>query len=224
MMLEARLTIEGNPRPVPLFGPGPWLIGRAAEADVAFPDDRSCSREQARIFRTDDGFAIQHLSRGTPTAIDGEPIAGTEPLLDGARITFGVQRVVFTLIEAEFHEATMIGRPEPLVASPNRLPLDRGITVGRQDHPGQIVFDHPAVSRRHTAFDVANGSVIVRDLGSTNGTFVNGTRIDRPRPLVPGDRVDIGPFQLTFDGKALISASRVGNAELTVSGISYDVR
>ncbi|HEY1414112.1 MAG TPA: FHA domain-containing protein, partial [Rhodopila sp.] len=223
MMLEARLTIEGNPRPAPLAGPGPWLLGRAVEADIPFPDDRSCSREQARIIRTDDGFAIQPLSRNTPTAIDGEPIADTEPLPDGARITFGVQRLLFTLIETEFTEATMIGRTDPIVATPDRLALDRSLTIGRTDHPGQIAYDHPAVSRRHVAFDVANGSVTVRDLGSTNGTFVNGTRIDRPRPLTQGDRVDIGPFQLTFDGKALISASRIGNAELTVSGISCDV-
>jgi ABC-type multidrug transport system ATPase subunit len=240
MMLEARLTIEGSPRPVPIAGAGPWLLGRAAEADVAFPDDRSCSREQARIVRTGDGFAIQHLSRGTQTVIDGEPVADMVPLNDGARITFGVQRLLFTLIEADFTEATMIGRAgatmighagatmigraEAIVPAPDRLSLDRSLTIGRQDYPGQIVFDHPAVSRRHTAFDVANGSVIVRDLGSTNGTFVNGTRIDRPRPIAPGDRIDIGPFQLGFDGQSLSSASRAGNAELTVSWVSFDVR
>ncbi|HEY4174065.1 MAG TPA: FHA domain-containing protein, partial [Rhodopila sp.] len=105
MMLEARLTIEGSPRPVSISGPGPWLLGRAVEADIPFPEDRSCSREQARIIRTDDGFAIQPLSRNSQTAIDGEPIAGTEPLPDGARITFGVQRLLFTLIETEFAEA-----------------------------------------------------------------------------------------------------------------------
>jgi ABC-type multidrug transport system ATPase subunit len=224
MMLEARLTIEGNPRAIPISGAGPWLLGRAAEADVAFPDDRSCSREQARIVRADHGFAIEHLSRATPTSIDGETMSGTLPLRDGTRIAFGVQRLVFTLIEAEFAELTMMGRVEAIVPTPDRLSLDRSLTVGRQDYPGQIVFDHPAVSRRHTAFEVANGTVTVRDLGSTNGTFVNGERIDRPRLIAAGDRVDIGPFQLTFDGQALTSASRAGNAELTVTGVGFDVR
>ena len=223
-MLEARLTIEGNPRAHTIAGPGPWLLGRAQEADIAFPDDRSCSREQARIVRADDGFIIEHLSRATPTTIDGEPVSGTSPIRDGARLTFGVQRLVFTLIEAEFAEATIFGRVADIIPAPDRLFLDRGLTVGRQDTGAQIVFDHPSVSRRHAAFDVAGGVVKVRDLGSTNGTFVNGVRIDRPRPLVPGDRVDIGPFQLTFDGNALTSASRTGNAELTVSDVGFDVR
>jgi ABC transport system ATP-binding/permease protein len=224
MMLEARLTIEGNPRAFTLSGAGPWLLGRSADADVAFPADQSCSREQARIVRVEDGFAIEHLSRATPTAIDGEAVAGSVSLRDGARIAFGVQRLLFTLIEAEFAEATMIGRAEIIVPTPDLLALDRSLTVGRQDYPRQIVFDHPAVSRRHAAFDVGDGGVTVRDLGSTNGTFVNGARIDRPRPIVEGDRVDIGPFQLTFDGKALSSASRAGNAELVVSGVGFDVR
>ena len=45
-----------------------------------------------------------------------------------------------------------------------------------------------------------------------------------PHPLVPGDRIDIGPFKLTFDGTALTRAWRVGNAELLMHGVSYDVR
>jgi ABC-type multidrug transport system ATPase subunit/pSer/pThr/pTyr-binding forkhead associated (FHA) protein len=224
MMLEARLTIEGNPRAVTLSGAGPWLLGRAADADVAFPGDQSCSREQARVVRVDEGFAIEHLSRTAPTSVDGDVVYETVALRDGARITFGVQRLLFTLIEAEFTEATMIGRVETIMPTPDLLALDRSLTVGRQDYLRQVVFDHPAVSRRHAAFDVADGSVTVRDLGSTNGTFVNGARIDRPRVITAGDRVDIGPFQLTFDGKVLNSASRAGNAELVVSGVGFDVR
>ena len=42
--------------------------------------------------------------------------------------------------------------------------------------------------------------------------------------MAPGDRIDIGPFQLTFDGTALTRSWRVGNAELQVRGVSYDVQ
>jgi ABC-type multidrug transport system ATPase subunit len=41
--------------------------------------------------------------------------------------------------------------------------------------------------------------------------------------LVSGDRIDIGPFELTFDGTALTRVWRVGNVELLVRGVSYDV-
>ena len=89
--------------------------------------------------------------------------------------------------------------------------------------PGQVVLDHPNVSRRHAEFEVAGGTVVVRDLGGTNGTYVNGELVRGARPLVPGDRINIGPFELTFDGSAL-RGWRSGDVELQVRGISYDVR
>jgi ABC transport system ATP-binding/permease protein len=108
-------------------------------------------------------------------------------------------------------------------ATPSRVPLAHGMTVGRMALPGQVVLDHPNVSSRHAAFEVAEGTVVLRDLGGANGTFVNGARLRGARPLVPGDRIDIGPFQLTFDGTALTRTWRLGNAELLVRSVSYDV-
>ena len=106
----------------------------------------------------------------------------------------------------------------------DRVPLDHGLTVGRQAMPGQVVLDHPNVSRRHAAFEIVDGTIVLRDLGGTNGTYVNGERLRGARPLIQGDRIDIGPFQLTFDGTALTRVGRVGNVELLVRGVSYDVR
>jgi pSer/pThr/pTyr-binding forkhead associated (FHA) protein len=101
--------------------------------------------------------------------------------------------------------------------------LDHSLTVGRQVMPGQVVLDHPNVSRRHAAFEIVGGTVMLRDLGGTNGTYVNGDRLRGARRLVEGDRIDIGPFQLTFDGSALTKVGRIGNVELLVQGVSYDV-
>ncbi len=109
-------------------------------------------------------------------------------------------------------------------AAPGRVPLGHGLTVGRKALPGQVVLDHPNVSSRHAAFEVAEGSVVLRDLGGTNGTYVNGARLRGARPLSPGDRIDIGPFQLTFDGTALTRSWRIGNVELLVRGVSFDVK
>ena len=123
------------------------------------------------------------------------------------------------------NQARIVQTDEDGVATlPDRVPLDHGLTVGRQAMPGQVVLDHPNVSRRHAAFEVVDGTIVLRDLGGTNGTYVNGERLRGARPLVQGDRIDIGPFQLTFDGTALTRAGRVGNVELLVRGVSYDVR
>jgi ABC-type multidrug transport system ATPase subunit len=71
---------------------------------------------------------------------------------------------------------------------------------------------------------VVGGCVILRDLGGTNGTYVNGARLRGARSLASGDRIDIGPFGLVFDGTALTSTWRFGNVELVAQGVSYDVR
>ncbi|MBL0217452.1 MAG: sigma 54-interacting transcriptional regulator [Myxococcales bacterium] len=55
-----------------------------------------------------------------------------------------------------------------------------------------VVVDHHSVSRRHARFRRRGGQVVVEDVGSTNGTLVNGTVIDGPRRLAAGDVVSIG--------------------------------
>ena len=223
LLLEARLTIEGR-GPETISGAGPWLLGRDDQAHIAFPDDRSCSRRQALILRVRGGFALEPLSRNVPTTVNDAEISGVEPLSDGTRIGFGTSRMVFTLVDSAFAEATMMGRPFDAVQSDDRLPIGAGLAIGRQAHPGQAVFDHPSVSRRHAMFEPGAGGIVVRDLGSTNGTFVNGARIDRPKRLGTGDRIDIGPFQFTLDGDVLTSVARTGNADLMVSDVGFDVR
>jgi len=56
----------------------------------------------------------------------------------------------------------------------------------------------PLISRRHCLFHVRDGEICVEDLGSLNGTFVNGERITQPQPLHAGDKVDIAflPYEV----------------------------
>jgi pSer/pThr/pTyr-binding forkhead associated (FHA) protein len=75
------------------------------------------------------------------------------------------------------------------------FPLSSGITIiGR--HPNcDLRIPLMDISRRHCQVDCHNGLFGLRDLGSSNGTFVNGERIEETQ-LKPGDHIQIG--QLTF--------------------------
>ena len=66
----------------------------------------------------------------------------------------------------------------------------QGTTIGREGC--DITLGDPDVSRRHAEIQISNGDILISDLGSTNGTFVNGERIDQPRSLRDGDEVRIG--------------------------------
>jgi ABC-type multidrug transport system ATPase subunit len=104
------------------------------------------------------------------------------------------------------------------------MPVGNGGVIGRA--PGQVDFplDHPHVSRRHARLIVKAGRVLLTDLGSANGTHVNGRRITGRVPLYEGDRIDIGPFSLAFDGEALVSRSRSNNIELVAHRLKRVVK
>jgi len=74
------------------------------------------------------------------------------------------------------------------------IPIDKnGPTVIGRDPSLDVVFDSNECSRRHSKIYISeSGIVYVEDLGSTNGTFVNGRKIDAPHGLEDGDRINIG--------------------------------
>jgi pSer/pThr/pTyr-binding forkhead associated (FHA) protein len=76
-------------------------------------------------------------------------------------------------------------------------PLDRPVlTIGRHED-NDIVIDHMGVSGRHARVAVDGHSVILTDLQSTNGTFLNGRRVEQGE-LRPNDWITIGRHILTF--------------------------
>jgi pSer/pThr/pTyr-binding forkhead associated (FHA) protein len=63
--------------------------------------------------------------------------------------------------------------------------------IGRDPSSG-LVLEDPEASRRHASVSPEADGVNVEDLGSTNGTYVNGNRLAAPVVLRPGDRVQVG--------------------------------
>jgi len=78
-----------------------------------------------------------------------------------------------------------------------RVELDLEVAIGRQD--GDLVVEDPEVSRRHAVLRRSGGSVVVEDLDSTNGTFVNGERIRSPIAVGPGDQIRVGQTTLEIE-------------------------
>lgn len=76
--------------------------------------------------------------------------------------------------------------------------LREGELTAGSDPAADLPIRSAGVSRRHASLSVSGGAVRVRDLGSKNGTFVNGLRIEEAR-LVPGDWLQLGPVKLLLE-------------------------
>ncbi len=73
------------------------------------------------------------------------------------------------------------------------------LTIGRAGQNDVSIDGDEFASARHVRIEPRRDGVWVHDLGSTNGTHVNGVRIDRPRKLVTGDVVRVGETELRFE-------------------------
>jgi pSer/pThr/pTyr-binding forkhead associated (FHA) protein len=79
-----------------------------------------------------------------------------------------------------------------------RFLLDADVTVAGRHPEADIFLDDVTVSRKHAAFLRQGTQFSVRDLGSLNGTFKGGERIDQTVALTDGGEVQVGKFHLTF--------------------------
>jgi len=77
----------------------------------------------------------------------------------------------------------------------------------------RIVVNDSAVSRKHAEISRREDGYWIEDLKSKNGTKLNGTLIQTPSRLSPGDRIEIGPCQIHFGGKDPGSSARVADTK-----------
>jgi pSer/pThr/pTyr-binding forkhead associated (FHA) protein/predicted Ser/Thr protein kinase len=212
---------EGNERGKRLSVDADLLIGRLApEEDGRLGDDPEISRRHARVSRGTDGLlSIEDLGSANGTFVNDERIDAPRTLDLGDVIRVG--KTVLRVTDRsgavpEKPRGAPAGGPatataeagEELVvtagtAPGRRLALKDELVIGRGvSGEGRLSDDHE-LSRRHArvARD-ASGELTIEDLGSANGTFVNGERVSGRHVLKVGDSVEVGSttLQLT-DGE-----------------------
>jgi EmrB/QacA subfamily drug resistance transporter len=155
---------------------------------------------------------------GPPPIVEGvgppAPDAGLEPDAGAVPVAAGVAALATTRSGATLHgetrgtivrrlAETSINPWAPIVASGlpwllvsegplagSRFSVDGRLVIGREG--ADVSIDDPEISRRHAVVRVVEGSLVVEDLNSLNGTWVNGRRIALPTLVEPGDAITVG--------------------------------
>ncbi|MBT8227173.1 MAG: FHA domain-containing protein [Dactylosporangium sp.] len=225
---------------------GTVVVGRDPLCPMVIDDDR-VSREHLAIGYVNGRWLLRDLGSSNGTFASTGQITEldiVEPCLvrlgdagAGPGIVLRPEAAPGAHREASGHTGAALAGPDPgdparggpagsASQIPGRMPsavhraLDR-IRVGRAPD-NTIVLDDLLVSRYHAELVRGAGAYQVVDLGSNNGTFVNGQRADRVT-LRPGDRVSFGHHQMVFDGSELREYVDTGRVSLKVEGLTVEV-
>ena len=150
-------------------------------------------------------WPVRHLPRRGRVA-DGATAAGADRLA-AARAGFGYNPGKVNPQQTKNHEGILNQVSQVsqtgwqiFVEVPGKAPIELppGESVIGRSRACIVQIAETTVSRQHAIFVVEPGKVRLRDLGSSNGTFVNGQRVDGEIPLADGDRVVVGEAELVL--------------------------
>ena len=190
-------------------------VGRDRMRNKVCLDHRSVSVEHAVVRIEDDGRAVVHdLESTNGTFVNGERITAPHALKEGDRIAFGHYRSRELIYRDSLREEVEVRATD----------IDEGgsMIIGR-DAECDLVLDHVLISRRHARIDHRPNGYVVTDLGSANGTFVNGQRIEEVADLHDNDRVQVGPFILQLQEGELRSHLDSSAIRIDVLGLTREV-
>ncbi len=208
-------------------------VGRSSGADVVVPDPLVAPL-QAAIERDGESYRLVDLS-GAKTVAGGSRVSSTG-IADGTNITFGSFQALFQkelpegAADASQAQTLVTGVETPalpkelwLVAqqvgggfSPSNVSLGATLEIGSSANAG-LRLEHPTVSSHHARLSRQDDRLVLQDLASTNGTWMNGVRI-REVELTPGVRFRVGPWDVWVDGKRAAAPTDSEDFEGLISG------
>src|SRR5690606_22581967 len=184
-------------------------IGRGAKNDLII-DDNDVSREHCQLVRVDGGYELRDLNSTNGTFVNGQRVTSARTLHGGQLIELG------DMITLEYQrdlaesapnseDAALSARVTPSIPgdtfalvveigpNPRRIYTltEDNYTLGR-DLSNDIVIQDPEVSRWHLQLFRNPDGYSVKDMGSTNGTVLNGVRLTGSKPLRVYDTLELG--------------------------------
>jgi hypothetical protein len=156
------------------------------------------------------GSKLEQLGVQIPKPGDAA-LTTADPIPAPAPVPVPVQKIVLDPVApdpiAPIHVSTpaaspaITGVPKLIASNGDPVLLPPGSTVvGREVGLGLSILDETTISRRHAELSRQGDTITVSDLGSTNGTYVNGVKLTSAVILRPGDQVQFGAVRFRYEG------------------------
>lgn len=185
-------------------------IGRNADNEI-FIDNRFVSRIHAELEkRGSDYYLIPSTSFNNSLLMNSHPVMEPTRLRNGARIRIGGYNAGENVTLDYLQEGDDTAQ-QTIQFGENNI-----MTIGR-DKENRMVLPSQMVSRFHAELEKVGQRFRLRDLRSSNGTFVNGNRIDAETWVQPSDAIQIGPYRFTVDENEMTST------DSTSQGVQVEV-
>jgi len=194
-------------------------IGREDTSDIPI-NSKIVSRSHARIEKGPDGTysLIVEPNTSNPTFIDGNPVKGAARLNHAAKIRIGSNDPGLMVSMTYLAPSEAASHVQPIQFGEKSV-----LQIGR-DPANDIILDIPQASRFHAQLERVGRRYRVRDLRSTNGTFVNGKAVEGEVWLQPNDTVRIGAYGFVMGEDELAQIDESGGLTVEVVGVNKWVR
>lgn len=180
---------------------GPIELGRDSATELPLAVDDEISRRHVQLSPAPGGVLVEDLGSMNGTYVEERRIEGPTLVPPGGRLRIGET----TLEVGERIAPSYVLEIVDAAGERRRLPLGVPLHIGRHRAAGVALVSDDLVSRVHARLTPTEQGVLVEDLGSRNGTFVNGERLGESRVARPGDRILVGGTELELipaDGSA----------------------
>ena len=251
--MSAYLIVESTTpaRKVLLGVNGRFVIGRNKDADLALIDP-TVSRQHCVLTITANAVEVTDMASAGGTFVNGERVLGLLRLNSGDRIKVGGTVLCYTksseplqdalartepasALAAEQFDSTMVRRPDAarLAVAPQMecissreagapIQLKRRLVIGREPKC-DLPLPSREISRHHAEIREDDGAYMVRDLSSTNGTFLDGREVRGQMPLSEGNRLRVGPYTFQVRNRCLVPSCQKGNVRIALQQVTKTV-
>lgn len=198
----------------------PVIVGREVDSDIVL-DAPQISRHHAELTFTGAGWQVRDLGSANGTFVNDRGRRIEEAVVtDDDVLFFGSYRFPVTRIR-DFLDTGQ----EDVHGGTVPLPLDKPIiTIGR-GLDNDVVIDAPPISRHHARLIRAEGGLYIEDLGSANGTFIDGDLITARTLVDTGQTISFGSFAIRLDlARGHIQRSYRGDILLQAENLRVEVK